>query len=158
MAHILIVCTANICRSPVAAALLKDRLQRNGFADWTVSSAGTWAISSRGASRNSQIVMAEYGHDISSHLARMVEESLLQQADLVLCMEEGHVEALTIEFPQEAHKIYPITSMAGATYSVQDPYGGSLIEYQRMAAELAGLIDRGFDRIVELAEANSSER
>jgi protein-tyrosine-phosphatase len=158
MAHILIVCTANICRSPVAAALLKDRLQRNGFADWTVSSAGTWAISSRGASRNSQIVMAEYGYDISSHLARMVEESLLQQADLVLCMEEGHVEALTIEFPQEAHKIYPITSMAGATYSVQDPYGGSLIEYQRMAAELAGLIDRGFDRIVELAEANSSER
>jgi protein-tyrosine-phosphatase len=156
MANILVVCTANICRSPVAEALLKDRLHDRGHDDWRVSSAGTWARIKRGASHNSQVVAAQYGFDISNHLARMVEESLLGEADLVLCMEEGHVEALKIEFPDEAYKIYPITAMAGPTYSVEDPFGSSLLDYQRMAAELASIIDRGLDRIIELAETNSS--
>ena len=156
MANILIVCTANICRSPVAEALLKDRLHHRGYNDWIVSSAGTWAMVERGASHNSQVVAAQYGFDISSHLARMVEESLLGEADLVLCMEEGHVEALRVEFPDQAYKIFLITAMAGPAYSVADPFGSSLPDYQRMAAELASIIDRGLDRIIDLAEKNSS--
>lgn len=156
MAHILIICTANICRSPVAAALLDDRLQNRGYDSWTVSSAGTWAMTKRGAAHNSQIVSAQYGLDISDHIARMVEESYLKEADLVLCMEEGHVEALMVEFPDQAHKIYPITAMDGPTYSVNDPFGGSLQDYQQMAAELAGIIDGGMNRIIELAEVNST--
>lgn len=156
MAHILVICTANICRSPVAEALLVNRLQDRGYDDWTVSSAGTWAMVKRGAAHNSQVVSAQYGLDISDHIARMVEESYLTEADLVLCMEEGHVEALKAEFPDEAQKIYPITAMAGPTYSVADPFGGSLLDYQQMAAELASIIDRGLDRIIELAEANRS--
>jgi protein-tyrosine-phosphatase len=154
MAHILIICTANICRSPVAEALLKDRLKRKGYDDWTVSSAGTWALTTRAAAHNSQIVSAQYGLDISDHISRMVEEAHLQEADLVLCMEESHVEALMDEFPDEAYKIYPITAMSGPTYSVNDPFGGSLIDYQVMIAELAKIIDKGFDRIVALAEEN----
>lgn len=157
MAHILIICTANICRSPVAAALLRDRLAKRGLEDWTVTSAGTWAMVRRGASHNSLVVMSQYGIDISDHLARMVEETYLEEADLVLCMEEGHVEALMIEFPDQAHKIFPITAMTGQVYSVKDPYGGPLVEYQHMAAELAGIIDTGMDQIVELAGANSHE-
>lgn len=155
MAHILVVCTANICRSPVAEALLRDRLDKRGFDDWTVGSAGTWAMATRGASRNSQVVMAQYGLDISNHIARMVDDSLLQEADLVLCMEEGHVEALMAEFPEQAHKVHAITAMAGPTYSVNDPFGGPLIEYERMSAELASIIDRGMDKIIVLAEGNS---
>lgn len=156
MADVLVVCTANICRSPVAEALLEDRLHKKGLDDWTVSSAGTWALTARGASHNSQLVMAQYNLDISAHIARMIDESLLKAADLVLCMEVGHVEALTTEFPDEAHKIYPITAMAGRTYSIKDPYGGSLLDYQLMVAELASLIDQGLDRIIELAERNKT--
>lgn len=157
MAHILVVCTANICRSPVAEALLRDRLTKRGLENWTVSSAGTWALARRGAAHNSQVVMAQYGLDISHHIARMIEPSDLQRADLVLCMEEGHVEALMAEFPDEAQKIYPITAMAGPPYSVKDPYGGSLIEYQHMSAELASIIDRGMDRIIELAKRSEAD-
>lgn len=156
MANILVVCTANICRSPVAEAILRDRLLHRGLGDWTVSSAGTWARVKRGASHNSVVVATQYGYDISDHIARMVDESLLTEADLVLCMEEGHVEALMIEFPDQAHKIYPISAMAGPSYSIDDPFGSSLLDYQRMAAELASIIDRGLDRIIELAKANSS--
>lgn len=156
MAHILVVCTANICRSPVAQALLRDRLAERGLEDWTVSSAGTWATVKRGASDNSVIVARDYGLDISDHMARMIERSYLEEADLVLCMEAGHAEALRAEFPDQAYKVHMITEMAGRSYSVYDPYGEPLIAYQRMAAELAGLIDGGMDRIVELAEENAA--
>lgn len=156
MAHILIICTANICRSPVAEGLLRDRLAKRGLEDWTVSSAGTWAMQKRGASENSVIVARDYGLDISDHMARMVEEQYLREADLVLCMEAGHAEALRAEFPEQAHKVFMITEMSGQVYSVYDPFGEPLISYQRMAAELAGIIDGGMDRIVELAEENNA--
>lgn len=158
MAHILVICTANICRSPVAEALLRDRLQKRGLDDWTVSSAGTWAQFSRGAADNSILVMDQYGLDIHDHTARMVESDHLQAADLVLCMEAGHAEALRAEFSPDAHKVYLLTAMVGQSYSIHDPIGEPLKAYQRMAAELAGLIDKGMDRIVQLAEENSGRR
>jgi protein-tyrosine phosphatase len=158
MAHILFICTANICRSPVAEALLKDRLERRGYTDWTVSSAGTWALTRRPAAQYSQIVSAQNGLDISDHISRMVEKPLLQDADLVLCMEEGHVEALKVEFPDQAYKVYPITAMSGPIYSVNDPFGGPLQDYQVMIAELTRLVDKGFDQIIELAEENYLNR
>ena len=154
MTHILIICTANICRSPVAEGLLRDRLSKRGLEDWTVSSAGTWAQQTRGPSANSVKVMSEYGLDIQYHMARMVEERYLSEANLVLCMEAGHAEALRAEFPDQAYKVYMISEMSGQSHSVRDPFGEPLISYQRMGAELAGLIDNGMDRIVQLAEEN----
>ena len=156
MSHILIICTANICRSPVAEGLLRDRLSKRGLEDWTVSSAGTWAHETRGASVNSVKVMSEYGLDIQDHLSRMVEEKFLSEADLVLCMESGHAEALRTEFPDQAYKIYMLSAMAGQSYGVHDPYGEPLSSYQRMGAEMTGLIDGGMDRIVQLAEEDNA--
>jgi protein-tyrosine phosphatase len=156
MTHILIICTANICRSPVAEALLRDRLRKRELEEWSVSSAGTWALEKRSASENSVKVMSEYGLDITEHEAQMVEGQHMRDADLVLCMESGHAEALRAEFPDQAHKVYLISEMVGKSYSVHDPYGEPLFSYQHMAAELAGIIDGGMDRIVKLAEENSA--
>ncbi|MCP4428780.1 MAG: low molecular weight protein arginine phosphatase [Chloroflexi bacterium] len=151
MAHILVVCTANICRSPVGEALLRDCLLQRGLERWEVSSAGTWAQWARGASQFSVDVMAQAGYDISDHRSRMIDEALLAEADLVLCMESGHVEALRTEFPAFADKVYLLSEMADQRYSVHDPYGQPLAMYERMADEVAGLIDAGLDRIIELA-------
>ena len=97
MPHVLFICTANICRSPVAEGVLRRSLAERELTDWTVSSAGTWAMVARRASTNSIEVMAQRGVDINSHRARMVDEEILAEADLVLCMETGHVEALRAE-------------------------------------------------------------
>ena len=102
--------------------------------------------------------MAERGLDISNHRARLINEDQLQEADLVLCMETGHVEALRAEFPVYADKIYLLTEMIGNQYSISDPYGGPLKAYQSMIAELTQIIDKGLDQIIALAEANAGPR
>ncbi len=159
MPHILIVCTANICRSPVGEAMLREHLQHQGYgANWQVSSAGTWAKIKRGPSQYSVQVAAERGLDITQHQAEMIEVHHLRNADLILCMETGHAEALRAEFPIYADKIFLMSEMVGKEYSINDPYGGPLDTYQSMADELEGIFDRGFERIVALAEANAAKR
>ncbi len=139
--------------------MLRQRLQQQGNdADWQVSSAGTWAQVKRGASRYSVQVAAERGLDITQHQAEMIEARHLQEADLVLCMEAGHVEALRAEFPPYADKIFLMSEMVGKEYNINDPYGGPLEVYQTMAQELAEIFDRGFERIVTLAEAGAGKR
>ena len=158
MPQILIVCTANICRSPVVAALLKQRLDEKGYSDWQVDSAGTWAVLSRGAANFSIQLMAEQGIDISHHHAKMINEAMIAQSDLVLCMELGHVEALQIEFNAYKNKIFALSEMAGKKYSVKDPYGNPIDDYRDMVAEVTRFLDAGFERIIALAEANHQAR
>ena len=150
--HILIVCTANICRSPVGEALLQAKLQAEGLTDWTVSSAGTWAGVGNVASSCSRILMAEQGFDISSHRSQPVTDLLLQQADLVLCMETGHVKRLQSTFPAYKNKLFTLKQMVGKRGSVRDPYGGTRRDYERMVAEVSQLIEQGLPRIKQLAE------
>jgi protein-tyrosine-phosphatase len=155
MPHILIVCTANICRSPVAKAVLQDRLQKRGLIGWLVDSAGTWAVEEREASRYSTEVMHEKGFDLSNHRAQMITNEMLKTADLILCMETGHVEALQAEFPRYADKIYLLSQMIGKRFSISDPYGGPLDGYQSMAKEITNIIDEGLERIIALAQADN---
>lgn len=126
--------------------------------DWTVGSAGTWAVQDRSAAQNSVRVLAERGIDISDHRSRMVAREILDEADLILCMESGHVEALSAEFPDAAHRIHLLSEMVDETFSISDPYRGPLEDYQRMAATVTDLIDRGLQRIIDLTWANYKRR
>lgn len=158
MAHILCICTANICRSPVAAALLRQRLQERGLTDWVVRSAGTWVQEKRGASQYSVELMTEQGLDITGHQAEMVDRQLLRDADLVLCMETGHAEALRVEFPGSADKIFLMSEMLGKKYNINDPYGRSRDAYETMVKELTTITDVGLDEIIARAESLTAAR
>lgn len=157
MPDILIVCTANICRSPVAEALLRQHLAavNTEMEPWMVYSAGTWALVGRPPASYSQELMQAQGVDISHKRAQMVTPRLMQQADLVLCMEAGHAEALRIEFPESAARIFLLSEMVGKSYSISDPYGGSREGYEAMFRELDRLLTEGLRRIIELARSNA---
>lgn len=156
--HILVVCTANICRSPVGEALLREKCQTMGLLDWTVSSTGTWAEEGHRASQFSIILMEERGLDIHHHCSQPVTEPLMQQSDLVLCLETTHLKALQQAFPLHRAKIHTIRQMVGQRGSVRDPYGGSRRQYERMVAELEQLVEEGFPRIQTLAWENYQNR
>jgi len=153
MRRILFICTGNLCRSPMAAAMLRARLaqdpQRRG---WEVTSAGLWAEEGLPASPHTVAVMAERGYDLSDHRSRPVTPELIRRADLILGMTPHHVEALRLAFPDAAGKIHLLAEMVGASYGVEDPYGQSLLAYQAVADELEHLIEEGYGRIVALTE------
>ncbi len=133
--------------------MLRARLknERPDWQDWRVDSAGTWALDGEMAAKNSRQAMTERGLDITNHRARTVSETMLKGYDLVLTMEPGQKEALQIEFPSEAGRIFLLDEMGGGTAAVDDPYGGPLAGYRKTAETIDQMLARGMPRILELA-------
>ena len=154
MPNILIICTANICRSPMAMVLLSEKIRENELpGQWTVESAGTWAREGYPASKYGGELMSERGLDLANHRSRMVTKEMLDQSSLVLTMESGQKEALAAEFPDAAHKIFMLSEMIGFKSEIRDPYGGPKHEYEETAEELQAYIEEGFEKIIRLARA-----
>lgn len=147
---ILFICTANVCRSPMAATLFAAEIIKRGDAGrYSVSSAGTWATEGETAAGNARVVMQNFGLSLAGHQARTVDGEMLQSAALVLVMTRHHLDALAAEFPAARPKMHLVSELVGQQYDVADPYGASLEDYQICAAELSRIIERGYRRVLE---------
>ncbi|MBY5163606.1 hypothetical protein [Salsipaludibacter albus] len=90
---ILVVCTANQCRSPVGQALLSTMPDGRSWPDpgWRVASAGVAARDGAPAVNDSVRIASDWGVDLSTHRARRLDRDLVDAADLVVTMETGHL-------------------------------------------------------------------
>lgn len=87
--NILVLCTGNICRSPMAEAVLRTRLAKDAI---RVGSAGTGALVGYPADPLAVEVAHEFGFDLSQHRGRQATTPLLTSADLVLVMTRAHAD------------------------------------------------------------------
>jgi protein-tyrosine-phosphatase len=150
---VLFVCTANQCRSPMAAALLKALAAQRGEADrWQIQSAGTWAESDRPATQLSQTVMQQRHVDLAEHRSRPVDTELLGAVDAVLVMTRHHQEALQAEFPAVQNKIVLLSQLVDREFDIVDPFGGSLDDYELCATDLQNILSEGYDRLAEMID------
>jgi protein-tyrosine phosphatase len=98
MTSILVVCTGNICRSPIAEGLLRAALvDRFGERAPAVSSAGTWGVEGSPPTEEAVIAAQERGADIAGHRARRLAVVTPGEADLVVTMAGEHRVAATID-------------------------------------------------------------
>ena len=88
---------------------------------------------------------------MKSHLSRQVTINLLNSFPLILTMESDHKEALQIEFPEIASRVFMLSEMTGMTKDVSDPVGKPLEDFRQTVREIEGMIDQGLDRINRLA-------
>ncbi|TWO72290.1 low molecular weight phosphotyrosine protein phosphatase [Caenimonas sedimenti] len=115
MKHILTVCIGNICRSPMAQALLAHALP-----DATVASAGTAAMVGMPADEGAQRLMQARGLDISKHRAMQVHREVCRWADLILVMDTDQKKELEQAYPVVLGKVFRIGEHAKR--DVPDPY------------------------------------
>lgn len=93
----LVICTANICRSPLAAALLRGHLELRGITDEVrVTSAGVRARDGDAAALPSATIAARWGFDLSPHASQPLSDELLADAAVVLAMTEAHRDAVAM--------------------------------------------------------------
>lgn len=142
----------------MAGALFRLITAEKGVGDnWIVETAGTWGREGMNASEGAQKVMQARGVDLSSHRSQIVNRGIIETADLVLTMERGHKEALQVEYPDLAGRIYLLSEMAGENAEISDPIGGPLSGYEETAREIERILREGFHQIEHLAGAGKLE-
>lgn len=153
MQAVLFVCTGNLYRSPISAALFKALLAQDQpvASGWRIESAGTWAQANQPAPPEVIQVMAKRGLDLKSHRSRMVSAEILAGFDLILTMESGQKEALCIEFPQFAGRVFMLSEMAGTRVTINDPVDRSVDGISEVAQEIEDWLKKGKYQIIQLA-------
>ncbi|MCX6936290.1 MAG: low molecular weight protein arginine phosphatase [Verrucomicrobia bacterium] len=137
---IVTVCTANICRSPMAEALLRHALlaEAEPLRSCKVVSAGVAARKGEKISPNSVEALAKVGLRASDHRSQPLSHELIAQADLVLCMTESHRAVINLEVEPTPRNIFlwrEFTPGRG-NKEIGDPYGGSLKDYEACRDEM----------------------
>lgn len=139
---LLIVCTGNTCRSPMAEVLLREALKSDAqFNDYIVHSAGTFAANNHPASEYAQKVIKQKQLDLSNHSSKPITKDMIDRAKLILTMTESHLAQLVEAFPISKHKVYPFRYfMEGPPEDVSDPFGGSYSDYERCSQSIEAAI------------------
>jgi protein-tyrosine-phosphatase len=141
---IIVVCTANICRSPMAAALLQHALaaEVEPLRSMPVESAGVVARSGAPVSSNSVTALKKVGLDISGHRSQPVTQEMLDRALVVLCMTESHRAMLHVQFDRVPQHVYLFREFMPGEIDreIGDPFGGPLSLYEATRDEMVEAI------------------
>jgi protein-tyrosine-phosphatase len=140
----------------MAEVLFREHLEQMGVGDeWRVESAGVWAMVEAPAMALAREVMRERGLDLSHHRSQGVNIELLREFDLILVMEDMHRKSLRGNYPEAADKVYLLTEMVDREGNVDDPVYGTKETYRATVDELEGLLEGGYQRIVDLTSKSS---
>ena len=154
---IVTVCTANICRSPMAAALLQHALaaQPEPLRSLKVVSAGVAARDGELVSENSVLALKKVGIDIAGQRSQALTQELLDEALMVLCMTESHRTMIQLQaepVPENLHLFREFIAGAGDK-EIGDPFGGPLRLYEATRDEMVEAVPALVARIKTLVAA-----
>src|SRR6478609_526924 len=143
---IVLVCTGNTCRSPMAEALLKKRvadrlgckIEELDDRGVVVMSAGISAPPGGRAAAEAIVTMKERGLDLTQHESQPLSERLIKFADCIITMTAGHRDAIWQAWPDAEPRVHLISRGRG---DVADPIGGPIEMYRRCAEQLDAYLE-----------------
>jgi L-threonylcarbamoyladenylate synthase len=145
---ILLLCSGNTCRSPMAEALCKQMLaeklkvprERLGEAGYEIVSAGVGAVSGIPASGNAVEACRQAGADLAGHRSRPMTGDLLRQADRIWTMCEHHTAAVLRMVPEAKTKV----DRLDPERDIQDPAGSDVYEYVQCMQQIRAALEARF--------------
>lgn len=133
---ILIICTANICRSPMAERILRKQLVHK-----KVDSAGVKALVGHAADESAVIISEKNGVSLDGHFGQQFDSNLAKHYDLILVMERNHIEQLGRIAPEARGKAMLLGHWINER-EIPDPYRKS---------------DEAFESVYKLIEKSCNE-
>ena len=156
MKTILFVCTGNVCRSPMAAGILRRAVAGRG--GYRVLSAGLGAVDGQPPSSYAVQAVQELGIDISNERSRILTAELVQQADYVFAMTHSHVDTVQLLYPQAAEKTFLLRefdeTLDTFEKDISDPIGGSYEVYLNCRDQ----IEQGIASLLQFIEQHEIPR
>ena len=151
---VLFVCTANVCRSPMAEAIFNALAEDEGLSV-RAESAGVVALVGEGMAPKASIVLEEAGIYPGEHRARQVSKTMLDEANLVLVMGPQHKAELHRLFGDSLKQVYTLPEYASGSLDgnhsgegeIPDPYGHTMTAYRASLRQLYDYIERLLERL-----------
>ena len=149
MQKILFVCTANVCRSPIAQAIFNALAADEGL-PFRAESAGTAALEGEPMAPNAVAVLKEVGIYPGAHRARQVSEAMLEEAVLVLAMSPRHAATLRLLPSQSLPEILTLPEYATGVSDqegIPDPHGLTIAAHRSTLRQLYEYVESAMDRL-----------
>ena len=146
---VLFVCTANVCRSPMAEAIF-NALAEERRMPCRAESAGVRALVGEGISPRAGAALEEIGVFAQDHRARQADAQMLEEADLVLAMTQEHADFLRRLSPPASLEVHTLATFAAGTViggDVPDPYGRSMTAHRASVRQFLRYLDALIKRI-----------
>lgn len=105
------------------------------------------------AAKNARLVMSQRQLDISEHRAKTVTAEMVKSYDLILTMEAGQKEALQIEFPKVADRVFLLSEMEGSSGPIQDPIGRDMAAFEETVDTIDQIFAKGMSKIFSLVDS-----
>ena len=137
ISKLVVVCTGNICRSPIAETVLKSHANGHTL---EIHSAGTHALTGHGADPNAQAVVADHGLSLDSHCAQQATPSLLGWADLILTLEQLHTDWIVSRYPHLRGRVFKLGKWRGNA-DIEDPYQKPKAAFEKAYDEISVAVD-----------------